>query len=101
MSKISEILRVVTLASEASMTVRALGLLDACEEAVPMGEIAKAVGHTTAAHTGMVDRLERRGYLRRYDRTASTDRRKTLIKRTAKGDALIARVNEILNTPPA
>lgn len=57
-----------------------------------MTEIAERMHHTTAAATGLVDRLENLGYLRRTN--AESDRRKVLVSITEKGAEL---VNEIKN----
>ena len=55
-----------------------------------MTEIAERMQHTTAAATGLVDRLENLGYLRRT--SAENDRRKVLVSITEKGADV---VNEI------
>jgi len=55
-----------------------------------MSEIAERMQHTTAAATGLVDRLENLGYLQRA--SAENDRRKVLVVITSKGTDL---VNEI------
>ncbi len=43
------------------------------EECLSMSSIARMMGHSTAAATGMVDKLQERGYLKRF--TAAADRR--------------------------
>src|SRR3954471_20908655 len=45
-----------------------------------MSQIAQKMGHTTAAATGLVDRLEKVGLVRRVH--ASDDRRKVLVEPT-------------------
>jgi len=62
------------------------------QEAMSMTEVANRMGHTTAAATGMVDRLENLGYVRREH--ASDDRRKILVGITENGVALVARIRE-------
>jgi DNA-binding MarR family transcriptional regulator len=57
-----------------------------------MSEIAKKMGHTTAAATGLIDRLENLGYARRAH--ASDDRRKIQVQVTPQGVALVARIRE-------
>src|SRR6185369_959322 len=57
-----------------------------------MSEIAKRMGHTTAASTGLVDRLEKLGLARRGP--AKGDRRKILVQPTAAGTALVAEVRD-------
>jgi DNA-binding MarR family transcriptional regulator len=55
-----------------------------------MSEIANRMGHTTAAATGLVDRLESMGYvMRSHD---PEDRRKILVQITGAGTALVARI---------
>lgn len=58
-------------------------------EALTMSEIAAIMRHTTAAATGLVDRLETLGYVERAH--ATDDRRKVLVRITAQGSELVAR----------
>lgn len=55
-----------------------------------MSEIAAKMGHTTAAATGLVDRLEKLGYATRTH--ASHDRRKIEVQITPAGSALVAHI---------
>ena len=48
-----------------------------------MTDIARKMGHSTAAATGLVDRLEKLGYVERSH--AADDRRKVMVRITAKG----------------
>ncbi len=57
-----------------------------------MSEIAAKMGHTTAAATGLVDRLEKLGYARRMH--ASDDRRKIEVEITPAGISLVAQIRE-------
>jgi len=57
-----------------------------------MTEIAAKMGHTTAAATGLVDRLEKLGYAKRMH--ASDDRRKIEVKITPAGLCLVAQIRE-------
>jgi len=57
-----------------------------------MSEIAAKMGHTTAAATGLVDRLEKLGYVRRMH--ASDDRRKIEVQITPSGLCLVAQIRE-------
>ena len=57
-----------------------------------MTEIADKMTHTTAAATGLVDRLENLGYVQRMH--ASDDRRKVLVRITPKGLALVGRIRQ-------
>src|SRR5258708_12051592 len=60
------------------------------KEVISMSEIAAKMGHTTAAATGLVDRLERLGYVNRAH--AVDDRRKVMVRITRKGSKLGARI---------
>ena len=57
-----------------------------------MSEIAAKMGHTTAAATGLVDRLEKLGYAKRMH--ASDDRRKIEVTITPAGLCLVAQIRE-------
>lgn len=73
-----------------------LGFL-AQQEYLSMTEIAKRMGHTTAAATGLVDRLEKLGHAERLH--AKNDRRKILVKITASGASLVSEVrNDMVET---
>ena len=62
------------------------------QKQLTMTEIAQKMGHTTAAATGLVDRLEKLGLVRRTH--ARADRRKILVQATAGGAALVEQVRE-------
>jgi DNA-binding MarR family transcriptional regulator len=57
-----------------------------------MSEIAARMGHTTAAATGLVDRLENLGYVTRTH--ATDDRRKIRVQITRKGTHLVAQIRK-------
>ncbi len=57
-----------------------------------MTEIAEAMNHSTAAASGLVDRLENLGYVNRCH--SPLDRRKVLVEITANGRALVGRIKE-------
>lgn len=57
------------------------------EECLSMSSIAKMMGHSTAAATGMVDKLQELGHLKRF--TAAADRRKIMVKITDQGRELV------------
>lgn len=57
-----------------------------------MTEIAQTMGHTTAAATGLVDRLENLDYVTRCH--AKEDRRKVMVEITEKGQSLVHRIRE-------
>ena len=61
-------------------------------ESLSMTEIAEKMTHTTAAATGLVDRLANLGYVRRTH--ASDDRRKVLVRITPKGLDLVGRIRQ-------
>lgn len=60
------------------------------EECLTMTSIARMMGHSTAAATGMVDKLQELGYLKRF--TAAADRRKTMVRITDQGRELVSRM---------
>ncbi len=68
-----------------------LGYL-ANEEFLTMTDISKKMGHSTAAATGLVDRLEKLGYVQRLH--AQEDRRKVMVQITRKGIDLVERIRE-------
>lgn len=57
-----------------------------------MSDIAKKMGHSTAAATGLVDRLEKLGYVERVH--AAEDRRKIMVRITHKGTELVAHMRK-------
>ena len=57
-----------------------------------MTEVAQRMGHTTAAATGLVDRLEKLGHVKRAH--GRDDRRKILVQITATGAALVGEVRD-------
>jgi DNA-binding MarR family transcriptional regulator len=59
-----------------------------------MTDIARKMGHSTAAATGLVDRLEKLGYVERMH--AADDRRKVMVRITAKGMELVAKLRGAL-----
>lgn len=61
-----------------------------------MTEIAQKMGHTTAAATGLVDRLEKLGHVRRVH--ALDDRRKIMVEITESGTALVGEVRDDMIT---
>src|SRR4051795_1040526 len=67
------------------------------QEHLTMTDIAQRMGHTTAAATGLVDRLEKLGHAKRVH--AQDDRRKILVKITPSGAALVTKVkNDMIET---
>jgi DNA-binding MarR family transcriptional regulator len=66
-----------------------LGYL-ANEDFLTMTDISKKMGHSTAAATGLVDRLEKLGYVQRLH--AAEDRRKVMVQITRKGIEMVGRL---------
>src|ERR1700716_1715747 len=62
------------------------------KEVLTMSAIAQKMGHTTAAASGLVARLENLGFVVRS--VARDDRRKVMVCITAKGSALVRRIRE-------
>jgi len=62
------------------------------KEVLTMSAIAQKMGHTTAAASGLVARLENLDYLMRS--VARDDRRKVMVCITPKGSALVRRIRE-------
>lgn len=61
-------------------------------EVLTMSAIAQKMGHTTAAASGLVARLQNLGYVMRSH--ASDDRRKVMVGITPRGSALVLRIRE-------
>lgn len=59
------------------------------EDYLTLLEIRGKMGHSCAAATGMVDRLEKLGYVQRL--RAAEDRRKVIVQMTRKGIVLVGR----------
>lgn len=66
------------------------------EEYLTMSDIAKKMGHSTAAATGLVDRLEKLGYVERVH--AAEDRRKIMVRITSKGIELVSKMRKEIAT---
>jgi len=66
------------------------------EEYLTMSDIAKKMGHSTAAATGLVDRLEKLSYVERMH--AAEDRRKIMVRITAKGVELVSKMRKEIAT---
>jgi DNA-binding MarR family transcriptional regulator len=62
------------------------------KEVLTMSAIAQKMGHTTAAASGLVARLENLAYVVRS--AAREDRRKVMVCITPKGSALVRRIRE-------
>ena len=75
-----------------------LGYLATSKE-LTMTDIARKMGHSTAAATGLVDRLEKLGYMERTH--AIDDRRKVLVRITSRGLELVSRLRDELQNQVA
>lgn len=62
------------------------------KEVLTMSAIAQKMGHTTAAASGLVARLENLSYVVRS--VARDDRRKVMVCITSKGSTLVRRIRE-------
>jgi MarR family transcriptional regulator, organic hydroperoxide resistance regulator len=92
--------RLMAVASELELSppqVMALKMLEPGRP-VPMRELARALHCDNSNVTGIVDRLEDRGLVER--RGADNDRRVKLLEVTPEGEALRARLEELLSRPP-
>ena len=70
-----------------------LGYL-ANDDFLTMTDISKKMGHSTAAATGLVDRLEKLGYVQRLH--AADDRRKVMVQITRKGIEMVGRLRNLI-----
>jgi len=66
----------------------------ATSKELTMTDIARKMGHSTAAATGLVDRLEKLGLMERTH--AVDDRRKVLVRITSRGIELVSRLRDEL-----
>ncbi|MBB5031055.1 MarR family transcriptional regulator [Prosthecobacter vanneervenii] len=66
----------------------------ATSKELTMTDIARKMGHSTAAATGLVDRLEKLGLMERTH--AVDDRRKVLVRITSRGIELVTRLRDEL-----
>lgn len=62
------------------------------EDYLTMSAIAKKMGHSTAAATGLVDRLEKLGFVERVH--AAEDRRKIMVRITKSGSAIVSTMRQ-------
>jgi len=62
------------------------------EEFLAMSDIAHKMGHSTAAATGLVDRLEKLGFVERNQ--AADDRRKIIVRITNGGVKMVAKMRK-------
>ncbi len=62
------------------------------EEFLAMSDIANKMGHSTAAATGLVDRMEKLGFVER--KQAADDRRKIMVRITDSGVEMVAKMRK-------
>lgn len=90
----ANLLKAIRVADE-SLTLTTLAALEAAERNLRMVDAAVFAGHSTAAATGLVDRMERRGLIIRQPRNG--DRRVHELALTKKGqECLQAARNALL-----
>lgn len=66
------------------------------DEYLTMSSIAQKMGHSTAAATGLIDRLQELGYVERGN--AANDRRKIIVRITDKGRSLVEKMRTEIAT---
>ena len=85
----------LTQTPDADISLRQLAVLQhISEDAATPGEIARALNVTPAVITGLIDRLERRGFVRRFD--SQFDRRRVHLELTVSGDDARVQANATL-----
>lgn len=66
------------------------------EDYLTMSAIAKKMGHSTAAATGLVDRLEKLGFVERVH--AAEDRRKIMVRITSEGKEIVSKMRNHISS---
>src|SRR5881227_320576 len=97
---VSQRTRFLAIASEFDLAPGQLGALKSLDPGrpVPMSELADTLHCDASNVTGIVDRLEARGYVERQP--AAHDRRVKLLAVTPEGARVRARVAERMSQPP-
>lgn len=90
--------RFVQIAHELGLAPQQAGALRALVEPVPMGDLAEALHCDSSNVTGIVDRLEERGLVRRE--AAEGDRRVKMLVLTPSGERLRAEITRRFSEPP-
>jgi DNA-binding MarR family transcriptional regulator len=90
-----------TLAAELALSPAQCHVLHliAPDRPIPMGELAETLSCDASNVTGLIDRLESRGLIRR--RPSETDRRVKVLHLTATGTRLRALLLDRMTAPPA
>ena len=91
--------RFVEIAHELGLAPQQAGALRMLGEPVPMGNLADALHCDSSNVTGLVDRLEQRGLVRRE--SAPGDRRVKLLVLTEEGKRLRREITRRFSEPPA
>lgn len=95
MDLLAEMLKVQLLKSDKLTNAQSLFLFHLSKAGpMTMTDISKTLGHSTAASTGFVDRLERLNYVQR--RHASKDRRKVTVILAKKGVEFVGKTRQRL-----
>jgi MarR family transcriptional regulator, organic hydroperoxide resistance regulator len=89
-----------TLAAEFELSAAQCHVLHLIEpdQSIPMGRLAQALACDASNVTGLVDRLESRGLVRRH--SSAEDRRVKVLELTPAGVRLRSTVLERMTTPP-
>jgi MarR family transcriptional regulator, organic hydroperoxide resistance regulator len=90
--------RFVQIAHELGLAPQQAGALRALVEPVPMGDLATALHCDSSNVTGIVDRLEERGLVRRE--AAEGDRRVKMLVLTPSGERLRREITRRFSEPP-
>ena len=85
----------LTHTPDGDISLRQLAVLQhIADDAATPGEIARALNVTPAVITGLIDRLERRGFVRRFD--SQFDRRRVHLELTVSGEDARVQANATL-----
>ena len=90
--------RFLEIANELGLAPQQAGALRALAEPAPMGDLAAALHCDSSNVTGIVDRLEERGLVRR--RPADGDRRVKMLFLTEEGERLRQEITRRFTAPP-
>src|SRR5919201_4348808 len=90
--------RFVQIAHELGLAPQQAGALKALVEPVPMGDLAAALHCDSSNVTGIVDRLEERGLVRREP--DPRDRRVKMLVLTPKGESMRQEITRRFGEPP-
>jgi DNA-binding MarR family transcriptional regulator len=91
--------RFVQIAHELGLAPQQAGALKALVEPVPMGDLAEALHCDSSNVTGIVDRLEERGLVRRE--AAEGDRRVRMLVLTPRGERVRREITRRFSEPPS